>query len=215
MEHTARTQARRPGRWAVIAGVSLIALGLLSFNAFAFFTATATATHDTDTGDMELTLGAAGANHRIGTASTNIVPGDTIQRTIQLNVSNQASTMSGVTLDTTGSTNVGFITDTTDGLKVWIARCSQAWTEAGVAPAYTYTCGGSQSDVLGTNGSPVAFYDAAHTLNNLDVSDGATNYLMVEVSWPDGDDTAQDAMEASTGTLSFGFEGTQRAGTDK
>ncbi|GIU89403.1 MAG: hypothetical protein KatS3mg010_0502 [Acidimicrobiia bacterium] len=131
MEHTARTQARRPGRWALAAGVSLIALGLLSFNAFAFFTATATATHDTDTGDMELTLGAAGANHRIGTASTNIVPGDTIQRTIQLNVANQASTMSGVTLDTTGSTSAAFITNTTDGLKLRIARCSVAWTEAG------------------------------------------------------------------------------------
>jgi len=211
----ARTQVRRPGRWALTAGVSLIALGLLSFNAFAFFTATATATHGTDTGDMELTLGTAGADHRIGTASTNIVPGDTIQRTIRLNVSNEASTMSGVTLDTTGSTSAAFITDTTNGLKLWIARCSQAWTEAGTAPAYTYTCGGTQQNVLGTSGSPVAFYDAAHTLNNLDLGDGATNYLMVRVSWPDGDDVAQDAMEASTGTLSFGFQGTQRAGTDK
>ncbi|MGQ0823553.1 MAG: hypothetical protein ACT4OX_00745 [Actinomycetota bacterium] len=201
------------------AGVALIALGLLSFNAFATFTAQVTPTHATDTGDMELACNPVGCgnavNSRISVASTDIAPGDTMQRTLTLTVTNNGDVMSSLTFTGNGTGTDSFLTDDTNGLQIWIAKCSAPWTEAGVSPAYTYTCAGPaiQSDVLGTSVSPVNFDNqAAAALTNVTLTDGATNYLMAKLTFPSA---APDTMEGQASTLSLQFDGVQRAGTNK
>jgi hypothetical protein len=206
-------EARRRSRAAAAAGVALVAVGALALGAQATFTAQATPTHATDTGDMELTLGSPGPAHRIATASGDLVPGDTVQRTIRLTVDDEGGTMSGITMTTSGSGSPSFVTDATNGLKLWLARCSQQWTESGSAPGYTYSCGATQNDVLGTAAAPVPFVQTAVDLSaGLDTADNAVNYLMAKLTLPA---SAPDSMEGQSSTLSFAFEGTQRAGTNK
>jgi spore coat-associated protein N len=75
------------------------------------------------------------------------VPGDTIERAVTVtNTGNQD--FASISLTTSASPSSLLDTDGTDGLQMDIQRCSQAWTEGGSAPAYTYTCGGSTSTVL-------------------------------------------------------------------
>ncbi len=158
---TMSVQARRkPGRMTLVIGIALAALGLLSFNAWATFTAQVIPTHASDTGDMEFTLGSGDKDTSISTAATDIVPGDTITRTVKITVANEGATMTGVTLTTSGSGSPArFVTTATTGLQLWIERCDVAYT---VAPAYpgiptSVTCSGTPTDVLGTTGSPVDF----------------------------------------------------------
>ena len=174
MDLTPATRKLRPGRWGMTAGVACIALGLLSFNAFGVFTAAVNADHTTSTGDMELSIGSPGDDTSLTLGSTKIVPGDTITRTVALTVSNDTSTMSGVKLTTSGAVSGGsatLYTDTTYGLKIWIQKCSQAYT---VSPSWdgstvptSVTCGGTPADVVGTTGSPVPFVLSSVTVHHL------------------------------------------------
>ncbi len=208
---------RRPGRWTLVAGVALTSLGLLSFNAWATFTAQVTPTHASDTGDMEFTLGSADKDTSIATAATDIVPGDTITRTVKITVANEGGTMTGTTLTTSGSGGPApsFVTTATTGLQLWIERCSVAYT---VGPAFpgiptSTTCSGTATDVLGTSGSPVDFIQSAVAIGtNLDLTAGAVDYLRIRMTLPVA---APDSMESQSSTLSFQFDGVQRAGTNK
>jgi hypothetical protein len=209
---------KRPGRWTLIAGVGLVALGVLAINAYATFTGTATVNQAAITaGHMELTVPAAGASNRLTLGASGLAPGDTMSRALDLDV--DASTTSGImtgielSISATNTDGKNLGTDATDGLKIWIAKCSVAWTESGSSPAYTYTCGGTQSDVLGTSGSPVAVASVSSSaLSNLSVSPGATNYLMLKLTFPS---SADDSFQDATTSLSFAFSGVQRAGTDQ
>jgi hypothetical protein len=221
---TPATRKLRPGRWGMTAGVACIALGLLSFNAFGVFTAAVNADHTTSTGDMELSIGSPGDDTSLTLGSTKIVPGDTITRTVALTVSNDTSTMSGVKLTTSGAVSGGsatLYTDTTYGLKIWIQKCSQAYT---VSPSWdgstvptSVMCGGTPADVVGTTGSPVPFVMTDQTLTGVGATHGSTTYLKIVITFPSGSsgpqNTAQDAMEATDATLSFVFDGVQRNGS--
>jgi hypothetical protein len=224
---TPRKRSMRPGRWGVTAGVALIALGMLSINAFATFTAAQSVNHAVTTGSMAVTVG-AGNEHTIATGASNIVPGDTIWRTIRLNIDNNAGTMAGMTLTTTcagaacdgagggGSDDQEFAADTSLGIKVWIQACTQAYPNI-AAPGVVADCaGGSQANVLGTTGVPVAFEQSnVDVTSALDLTDNAANYLRVRITWPSGAAGAHNAMMDESATLRFTFTGTQRAGTNK
>lgn len=211
--------ARRPGRWTLITGAGLVALGVLSMNAWATFTATSSVNQGAITaGHMQITIPGAGATNRLTLGASGIAPGDTMQRAVDVSISNSNTTgiMTGLKLAISATDGDGLHlgTDASDGLKVWVAACDQAWTEAGGSPAFTYTCGGSQSDVLGTSGSPTAVsaLSSATALSNVSVTPNATNYLMIKLTFPS---TAGDAFQDATTSLTFDFSGTQRAGTDQ
>lgn len=226
---TVPMRVQRRARWTVTAGVALISLGLLAFTASATFTASVGPTHATSAGDMTFTFGSAGDNHSIGLGSTAIVPGDTITRTIQIDVDNpNDTTITGVTLTTdcnascTGSQT--FVTDTSLGLKLWIERCSQAYdvspTWDGSSIPTSVTCdtadGATATDVLGTSASPVNFIQTDTSIgSNLDLTDNATNYVKVRITWPEGSEGAHNAMKAQSATLRLTFTGQQRSGADK
>jgi spore coat-associated protein N len=160
-------------------------------------------------GTVVIALGAAGtATNRLTVGASGLVAGDTVQRAAQLaNTGDQ--NLASITLTTTASPSSLLDTDTTNGLQLVIQACTVPWTEAGVAPAYTYTCGGSTSTVLASR--PVI--GASLALSNLTATTaGATDNLLATVTLPAA---AGNTLQGLSSTITFTFTGTQRAATNK
>jgi len=185
------------------------AAGLVGLGAYATFTSSASVSRTDATGTVTLALGATGAStNRLDIGASGLVPGDTVQRSVNLiNSGNQD--MASITLTTTATVSSLLDTDGTNGLQVTIDRCSQAWTEGGVAPAYTYTCGGATSSVLASR----ALIGSNIALSNLTATTaGTTDYLRVTLTLAS---SANNTFQNLSSTTQFTFTGTQRAGTDK
>jgi len=187
----------------------LLAAALAGIGAYATFTDSATASHTVTTGTVAIDLGATGAStNRLDVDASAVAPGDTIQRSFDL-INSGSLNLSGISLTTNATTSSLLDTDATDGLQMVIQRCSNAWTESGSSPAFTYTCSGSTSSVVASRaviGNNIA-------LSNLTVtSAGATDHLRLTLSLPT---TAGNSFQGVTSTISYTFTGTQRAGTDR
>ncbi|HAP90059.1 MAG TPA: hypothetical protein DCR15_10095 [Arthrobacter bacterium] len=191
---------------ALVAAAASVA-GLGTYGAF---TSTTSASASVDSGTVNIALGDAGtAANRLTVASTGLVAGDTVQRAATLtNAGNQ--NLAAVTLTTAAPTTSSLLdTDATNGLQVVIDKCSVAWTEAGTAPAYTYTCGGTTTPVLATR----AVIGANLALTNLaSVTAGSTDYLRVTATLPA---SADNTFQGKSSVVGFTFTGTQRSATNK
>jgi spore coat-associated protein N len=173
---------------------------------FASFTSSTTAQAQSLTsGTVSLTLGTA---NRLTVGASNLVPGDTLQRVVDLTNNGSAGTSSvgSIAVTTTGSGNV-LDTDATNGLQMVIDKCSVAWTESG--PPYTYTCGGTTSSVLASRavvGSNVA-------LSNMSsVTAGNTDHLRVTLTFPSA---AGNTFQGLSETLNYTFTANQRTATNQ
>ncbi|MDQ4501255.1 TasA family protein [Sinomonas sp. ASV322] len=191
---------------AALVGAAASVAGLGTYGAF---TSTTSASTTVSSGTVVVGLGATGtANNRLTVSASGIVPGDTIQRAVTL--SNTGSqNLAGATLTTTATTSSKLDTDATNGLQMVIDSCSVPWTEAGTAPAYTYTCSGTTSSVLATH----AVIGSNLNLSNL-ASDtaGHADNLRVTLTLPS---TADNTFQGITSTVNFSFTGTQRSGTNQ
>jgi spore coat-associated protein N len=191
---------------ALIAAAASVA-GLGTYGAF---TSTTGASASVASGTVNIALGTAGtANNRLTVASTGLVAGDTVQRAATLTNSGDQN-LTAVTLTTAATTTSLLDTDATNGLQVAIDRCSVAWTEAGTAPAYTYTCsGGTITPVLASRrliGADLALANLAS------VTAGGTDNLRVTVTLPASADTN---FQGKSSVVDFSFTGTQRSATSK
>src|SRR5206468_5465631 len=134
---------RRPGRLTITAGAALIALGVISFNAWATFTASQSTTNTIATGTMSIVL--ANGPTAFSSSVSNMVPGDHAERFVDVHTAGTL-TMSSLKLasDATcgGCASSALDTDATNGLQLVVDNCSQAWTLHANATA---TCGGSSS----------------------------------------------------------------------
>lgn len=189
----------------VLLSVAIVgtAAGIAGLGTYAGFTDSTSASLPVDSGSVDLNLGAVGADNRLTVAATDIVPGDTMQRAFKLTNAGEAA-MSAVTLSTAATTSSLLDTDATNGLQMVIERCSVAWVELGVAPAYTYTCAGTTTTVLASRA--VVGTDLA--LSNLTLTSGSTNNLRLTVTFPS---TAPNSMQSLASTIQYTFTGTQRA----
>ena len=99
---------------------------------FATFTSTTSASSTETAGTVVIGLGAAGtATNRLTIGATGLVPGDIIQRAVNLtNSGNQA--LASVTLTTTASPTSLLDSDATTPLQMVVDKCSVAWTESAV-----------------------------------------------------------------------------------
>jgi spore coat-associated protein N len=188
------------------------AASVAGLGTYATFTSSTPAENQALTsGTLSIALGATGAaTNRLDVGASDIAPGDTIQRSVDL--SNGASTidLASITLDTSvvGASSP-LDSDATNGLQMTIDKCDVPWTEGGTAPAYTYTCGGTTSTVLAS--TPVIGTGLA--LSNLSaLTAGQTDHLRVTLSLPT---SADNTFQGQSSTIGFTFTGTQRAGTDK
>jgi predicted ribosomally synthesized peptide with SipW-like signal peptide len=188
----------------VIATIAVLgaAAAIAGLGTFATFTSSTSTSHTIASGTLSLTSGPV---NRLGTGASLIAAGDSMQRAIDLNYAGSVD-MGSATLTTSASTSSALDTDTTDGLRLAIDKCSVAWTESG--PPYTYTCGGSVSTVLASQpliGSNVG-------LSNLTLTAGTTDHLRVTVTLPS---TAGNAFQNLSSTVGYTFTGVQRAGTSQ
>lgn len=200
--------------------LSLGALGsagaIAGLGTFATFTSTTTASQTATAGKVVIALGASGAANRMSVNATNIVPGDTISRDVDL-INSSSEGLSSVSLATTATTSSVLDTDTTNGLKMHIQSCSLAggWTETGVSPAFVYTCpSGTITDVLGTAASPVTIVQTGNItpLTAITGSGTSTDHLLVVVTLPVANTAANLATPPSS-TILYTFTGTQRTAT--
>jgi predicted ribosomally synthesized peptide with SipW-like signal peptide len=188
---------------AVISAAASVA----GLGTFATFTSSTSASQSVSSGTVTIALGATGAStNRLTVGASNIAPGDTIQRSVDL-INQGTINLASVSLTTAATTSSVLDTDGTNGLQMVIDKCSQAWTESG--PPYTYTCGGSTSTVLTTR----AVIQTGVALSNLaSLTAGSTDHLRVTLTFPSA---AGNTFQNKSSTIQYTFTGTQRTATDK
>ncbi|MHB1787473.1 MAG: TasA family protein [Acidimicrobiales bacterium] len=190
---------------AVAGGIAAIGAG-----AFATFNATvAGGPQAINSGTMKIDLGATGAStNRLTVNATNIAPGDTIDRSVDLsNDSTNNMPFSAVTLSTSFSPSSLLNTSSTMGLQLTVSECSVPWTEAGTSPAFTYTCSGTTTSLLG----PAPWAMTATSLGALNVLSGsntAVDHLLFHLVLPS---TADNTLQGQSSTVTYTFTATQRA----
>lgn len=198
----------------IIASVAVLgaAVSIAGLGTFATFTSSTSADQGSlATGSVSIALGAPGPANRLTLGASGLLPGDTMQRAVDLvNTGVSGSDdLGSVTLTTSAPTSSLLDTDATDGLRLTVDRCSQAWTESGSSPAFTYTCGGTPSTVLAER----AVIGSGLALSNLaSLAAGETDYLRVTLALPA---TAPNTMQGLSSQLTYTFTGTQRTGTSK
>jgi len=206
-----RRTAARPTAHKLLATVAVLgaAASIAGLGTYATWTSTTSENHTISSGTVTIALGATGAaTNRLNVGASALAPGDTVQRSVDLTNSGSID-LAGVTLTTSASPSSLLDTDATNGLQMVIDKCSVAWTEAGTAPAYTYTCGGTTSTVLASR----AVIGSNLSLSNLGVTaPGATDRLRVTLTLPSG---ADNSFQNKSSTITYTFTGTQRTATSK
>lgn len=187
---------------AVAVGGTTAVAGLGTFGAF---TSTTDASAGVNTGTVRIALGQAGtAANRLTVGAAGLVPGDSLQRAVQLsNTGTEA--LADLVLTTTASSSSVLDTDQVHGLKLSLDRCSVPWTELTTTPT-TYTCGGTTTSVASSR--PVAA--GALDVGGPSLVAGKTDHLRVTLTLPPA---ADNAFQDKTSTLVFAFTGQQRTAT--
>ncbi len=191
---------RRPGRLTITAGAALIALGVISFNAWANFTASQTTSNQIGTGTMSITI--ADGPTAMSVNASGLVPGDHVERFVDMNTGGSL-TMSALKLASNATTSTVLDTDATNGLQLTVLNCDQAWTlHAGSAA----TCDdASSSTVLGSR----AVIFSATTMSNVH-TDGTVDHLKFQWLLPSG---ADDSFQNKTSVIEYTFSGVQPTNT--
>jgi hypothetical protein len=184
------------------------AVAVAGLGTFGSFTSTTSASTTVSSGTVQIALGAAGtAANRLTVAANGLVPGDVVERAVDLSVSGDQD-LAGVSLGVSAPTSSVLDTDAVNGLQLTVESCGSAWTEGGTAPAYVYSCPGGATTLVG----PRPVVGAAMALAGVGVTAGSTNHLRVTLSLPT---SADNTFQGQTSVLSFDFTGVQRAGTNR
>jgi len=186
---------------ALTLGAFAAAASLTGLGTFATFTGSATGGPEQITSaSVTLNLGTTGAStNRFDVSASAVAPGDTIQRSADL--INSGHALGAITLTTSASPSSVLDTDATNGLQMVIDKCSVPWTEAGVSPAFTYTCSGTTSTVLASR----RVIGANLALSNLSsTTGGSTDHLRLTLALPV---SADNSYQNKTSTLTYVFDG--------
>jgi predicted ribosomally synthesized peptide with SipW-like signal peptide len=194
------------GSIAILAAAASIA----GLGTFATFTSSTSASNSISSGTVSIALGATGSvTNRLTVNASNIVPGDTIQRSVDL-TSSSSDPLGSLSLTTSAAPSSLLDTDATNGLQMTITECSVPWTESGTSPAFTYACSGTTTTVLASR----ALIGSNISLTGLNVlaSANSTDHLRVTLSLPA---SAGNTFQGLSSTVTYAFTGTQRAATNK
>lgn len=184
-----------------------LAVAVAGMGTFATFTSTTSASNTLAAGTVTIALGNTGAStNRLTVNASGLVPTDTVQRSFDITNSGSQD-LASLTISTTATSSSALDTDATNGLQIVVDRCSVAWTESGSTPAFSYTCGGSTTSLVTSQG----VIQSGLTLAGLSALTAAgTDHLRVTLTLPSA---APNSMQGLSSTISFSFLGTQRAGT--
>jgi spore coat-associated protein N len=209
--HLPRRLARTP--LALTAAVTSVGLALTGVGVYAALSATATSTSQTITsGTLSLTMAAESGSAGFTSAISNLAPGDTVNRFVDLT---SGGTLPGqaLTLGVTDGTPTRLSTDSTNGLQVTVSGCTVAWNTT------TGACSGSTNTVLAS--TPLAtLTGSASTLVSGAVASGTVYHLKVGVYLPSllNDVTTNGTPIANTlqglsASLTWTFTEAQRTAT--
>ena len=197
-----------------LAGVGL-AGGMAGLGTFATFTGTTSAAHTIASGTVSIALGTPGsATNRLTVNASGLVPGDTVQRRVQLTNPAGNENLASVVLTTAASPSSLLDTDATNGLQMKIEKCSGAlgWLESAASP-HTYTCNQvAPSDNLGVRASVVAsraVIGSGMALSGMSsLTAGGVDDMVVTLTLPS---SAGNTLQTLSSTISYTFLATQRA----
>jgi predicted ribosomally synthesized peptide with SipW-like signal peptide len=187
----------------IFASVVLVggAAAVAALGTYGSFTSTTSASQNVSTGKVVLNS-AAGAQG-MSVDAVNMVPGDTVQRSIILSRSNDTESFGSVKVTTTGNTANVLTSDATNGLQLKIEQCSVAWAKSG----NNLNCSGTTTSIVASRaviGSNLDLGAATTALN----AAGATSNLKVTLTLPTA---ADNAFQGLSNTINFSFDATQRA----
>ena len=116
--------------------LSLAAVGtaaaIAGLGTFATFTSSTSASQAISSGTVSINLGSAGGTaNRLTIGASGLVPGDTIQRRVQLTNPSGNQALASITLSSTATPSNLLTTDATNGLQMKIEKCTgaQGWRE--------------------------------------------------------------------------------------
>ena len=195
-----------------LASVALVgtAAGVAGLGTYGAFGSSTSAGAAVASGQVAISLGASGSVTSFSVVASGLVAGDTIARAATLTNSGDQA-LSGVSLTTRATTSSALDADPANGLQLAVDSCSSAWTEAGTAPAVTYTCpvGATLTHVLGAR--PLIGTDVP--LEHLaSLTPGKTDYLRFTGTLPTD---AGNGLQGQSSTIAFTFSATQRPAGNK
>jgi hypothetical protein len=208
---TTATVGRRDARWTLLGGVALVALGILSFNAYAAFTGTASYNQSVSTGTMSIVLADEdSATLAYNLAGSNLAPGDTMQRALKLTLGGTVSAGS-VTVQAADAGQNALDDGAGVDLQLTIQVCDQAWSETVNGGIPTYACGGTTETVMAATdlGDVIT---GAQTLDAQHLDLGGVNHLRLTWTLPGA---ADNTLQNLSNTISLTFASTQRNATSK
>ncbi|OLR94063.1 TasA family protein [Actinokineospora bangkokensis] len=212
-----RPEQRRKSAWRPLAVAASGAAVLVAVGAGVWATLSAQAVNTTPeqvtSGTLKLTLANNGAG--FGQSVSNLAPGDVVNRFVTLT---NGGTLDGqaLTMQVAATGSAALITDgtgssTTKALRVAVDSCPTAW-----APT-TGTCSGTVTNLLAA--TPLSALSTAATLVSGSVTAGANEYLRVQLTLPDQNETTVNGtlpastIQGLTANLTYTFTETQRTAT--
>jgi spore coat-associated protein N len=189
----------------VLASVVLVggAASVAGLGTFGSFTSTTSASENVATGKVVLSTGASVRG--LDVAASNLVPGDTVQRTVTLTRSSDTEAFGAVKLTTAGTAANPLTSDATNGLQLKVDQCSAAWVKP--ANSNDLTCSGTVTPVLAQRAVVGSALDLGAATTVLNGSAAAAN-LRVTLTLPT---TADNGFQGLANTINFTFDATQRA----
>jgi len=188
----------------IFASVVLVggAASVAALGTYGSFTSTTTASEAVST--TKVVLNSAAGVRGLSVAASDLVPGDTVQRTVTLSRSNDTDSFGSVKLTTAGTTSNLLTSDATNGLQMKVDQCSVAWVKP--ANSNDLTCSGTTTNVVAQRaviGSNLDLGAATTALNAV----GATSNLRVTLTLPTA---ADNTFQGLSNTVNFTFDATQR-----
>jgi hypothetical protein len=157
-----------------------------------------------NSGTLSINLTQPAGSYSIPVSVSNLVPGDSITRAVNL-VNDGDLGMSAINVVSTATASSILTSDQTNGLQLAVKSCSVPWTQGGTASAPTYTCSGSQSTLMS---GPVV--NNTSLSNPASLNPGGTDHLTFSISLPTA---ADNTFQGKSAGISLSFTGAQRSGS--
>lgn len=185
-----RSSGRFTAKVLIVVTAAIGGGSLVSSSAFAALTATSTnlgGSGSVATGTLKLIQAAStvpGITGGFTTAITNVAPGDTVNRYVDLT---NSGTLDGsaMTLRLTPAASNALTSDAVNGLQITITQCSVAWTNLGA-------CSGSATAVVTSTATALVAGEVSVSLTSF--LSGAISFLKISTALPAGSEVVADGV---------------------
>ncbi|MDO3394973.1 hypothetical protein QWJ41_04545 [Nocardioides sp. SOB44] len=202
------TSSSRKSLTRVVASVALVAgaTAVAGLGTFGSFTSSTEATEAVASGETKIELAGQGTQG-LDMAAVGLVPGDAVERAVQLTRAGTTEGFGSVALTTTSAAAAPSIltSDARNGLQLSIDQCATAWVKA--AESKKMTCAGPITSIVASVPVLGANRDLAQVTAALNGSAMVSN-LRITLALPQA---ADNTFQLKTDTVKFVFDATQRA----